>query len=186
VFPESSENFADMLCVVRGVIGIDKYVVKIDNDRNVKEIGKNVVNEVLKSRRGISETFRDNQPFKGAIASTEGGLPFIAFGDPDQMVGVFKVDFSVDACSPGSVKKVRGKGNRIAVFLRDTVESSEIHAKSETTVLLTGEKNRSSTRGTGGADETSSEILIEEFPEGFELQRRDRVNGAKWRLCTVF
>jgi hypothetical protein len=85
------------------------------------------------------------------------------------MVGVTEVDFGVNACSPGSIEKISHERDRITVLLRDTIETPEIHAKPETTVLLPGEQDRSSARGTRGADETCTEILVKEFPEGFEF-----------------
>ena len=45
-------------------------------------------------------------PFKGAIASLESHLPFIALSDSDHMVGVPEVDFQIDFGVAWAVKEV--------------------------------------------------------------------------------
>ena len=41
---------------------IDKDVIEIDDDSEVKEVCKNVVHEVLESCRGIGKALRHNTP----------------------------------------------------------------------------------------------------------------------------
>ena len=75
---ESAEYFPDVSFVLRKVIGIDQYVVQIDNDINVYHIGKDVVHEPLKSCRSVSKAFRHYQSLKGSVSSLEGSLSFIS------------------------------------------------------------------------------------------------------------
>ena len=80
------------------VVGIDQYVIQVDNDIDVHHIGEDVIHELLKSCGGISKAFWHYQPLKGSISSLEGGLPFVSCCNANQMVRVLEVDFSVDSC----------------------------------------------------------------------------------------
>ena len=54
---ESAEYFPDMSYVLRKVIGIDQYVIQIDNDIAVYDIHKDVIHEPLKSCGSIGKAF---------------------------------------------------------------------------------------------------------------------------------
>ena len=98
VSAESAEYFPDVLFVLRKVVGIDQYVIQVDDDINVHHIGEDVIHESLKSCRSVSKAFWHYQPLKRSVASSEGGLPFVSCCNADQMVRVPEVDFSVDSC----------------------------------------------------------------------------------------
>jgi len=55
------------------------------------------------------------------------------------------------------------------VFLGDSVEVSEIDAKSKRAVFLPNEKNRSSVQGVRGTDEPCGEVLVNEPYEGLQV-----------------
>ena len=95
---ESVEYFQDGSFVLGKVVGIDQYVVQVDDDIDVHHIGKDVVHEPLKSCRSVSKAFWHYQPLNRSIASPEGGLPFVSCCNADQMVRMLEVDFSVDSC----------------------------------------------------------------------------------------
>ena len=78
---ESAEHFLDVLFVHGKVIGIDQYVIQIDNDIDVYHIHEDVIHEPLKSCRCISKAFWHYQPLKRSITSLEGGLPFVSIGN---------------------------------------------------------------------------------------------------------
>ena len=98
---ESVEYFPDVSFVLGKVIGIDQYVIQIDNDINVYHICENVIHEPLKSCRSVSKAFQHYQPLKGSILSLEGGLPFISCCNANQMVCMPEVSFTVDLCFHG-------------------------------------------------------------------------------------
>ena len=98
VSAESAEYFQDVSFVLGKVVGIDQYVIQVDNDINVHHIGEDVIHEPLKSCGSVSKAFRHYQPLKRSVASSEGGLPFISCCNADQMVRVSEVNFSVDSC----------------------------------------------------------------------------------------
>ena len=115
---ESAEYFPDMLFVLREVVGIDQYVVQIDNDINVYHIGKDVVHEPLKAAgASVRPSGIMYQPFKGSILSPEGSLPFISCCNANQMVHVPEVDFSIDSCFSWCVKQIGNERKWITILL---------------------------------------------------------------------
>ena len=111
VSTESAEYFLDVLFVLRKVIGIDQYVIQVDDDINVHHISEDVVHELLKSCRSISKAFWHYQPLKRSVASSEGSLPFVSCCNADQMVHVSEVNFSVDLCFRGASSRSEMSGS---------------------------------------------------------------------------
>ena len=117
VSTESAEYFLDMSFVLGKVIGIDQYVVQIDNDIDVHHIHEDVVHKPLKSCRSISKAFWHYQPLKRSVTSLEGGLPFVSCCNVNQMVCMPEVDFSVDSCFSWCVEQIRNKQKQIMILL---------------------------------------------------------------------
>ena len=65
------------------------------------------------------------------ISCAECGLPFVAFGDADKVVGSAKVDFGEDACRAQAVEKVGNEGERVPVFLGDSIETAVVDRKAK-------------------------------------------------------
>ena len=84
----------------------------------------------------------------------EGSLPFVTSSDADQMVCMSEVDLGVDLGTAWSIMEVGDTWKWVAVFLRDLVESSEVYAKAEGTILFADEEDWSSMSGGRGVDET--------------------------------
>ena len=114
---ESAEYFLDMSFMLGKVIGIDQYVVQIDNDINVYHIREDVVHELLKNCGSISKAFQHYQPLKRSVTSPEGSLPFISCCNANQMVCVLEVDFSVDSCFSWCVEQIGNEQKRIMILL---------------------------------------------------------------------
>ena len=53
------------------------------------------------------------------------------------------------------------------VFLGDLIQTTEVYAKAESTVLLPCEEDRHSVWRSGGADKPCSYMFIKELSEGF-------------------
>src|SRR6266545_1299157 len=70
---------------------------------------------------GIGQPFWDNQPFEQAVACAECCFLFIPIGYPDQMVHMSKINLHINASPARSVKEIRDKRKRVAVFLHDAV-----------------------------------------------------------------
>ena len=117
VSTESMEYFPDVSFVLGKVIGIDQYVVQIDNDINVYHFGKDVVHEPLKRCGSVSKAFQHYQPLKRSVTSPEGGLPFVSCCNANQMVCVPEVDFSVDSCFSWGVKQIGNEEKQITILL---------------------------------------------------------------------
>jgi len=83
VLSESAEYFSNMVLMFFGIVGVDKNVVEIDNDTDIKQVTENVVHEALESGRSVRKTKWHNEPFKRAIASTKSSLPFVTFSNAD-------------------------------------------------------------------------------------------------------
>ena len=62
----------------------------------IEQVAKNIIHEALESGGCIAEFEGHYVPFKGAIASSESHLTFIALLDLDQMVCMLEVDFQID------------------------------------------------------------------------------------------
>jgi hypothetical protein len=165
VFAELAENLADMLAMRYFVRGVDQDIVEVDDHANIEKISEDGVNKPLERSGGVRETEWHNEPFIGAIARAERSLPFIAFSDADQMVRMPEIDFGVDLCVARGIQEVRDAWERVAIFLRDLVESSEVNAKTEGTILLADEEDWSSVSGGRGMDKTVSKVLIKESTE---------------------
>ena len=90
---EVVENFSDMPSVFFLRVGVDENVIEVHQYTNIKQVTKDVIHEALESGGCIGESERHYVPFKGAVASLESCLPFIALSDLDQMVGMPEVNF---------------------------------------------------------------------------------------------
>ena len=83
MFPEMTENLADMFLVFRRFVRVDEDVVKVDGNIYVQKVTKNVVHESLESGWGIGQSERHDKPFKRTIASLEGHLPLVSVHNAD-------------------------------------------------------------------------------------------------------
>jgi len=61
---EILEYFFYIPMMFRHVIRVNEYIIQIDHDTNIQEIGKNVVHELLKDCRSISEIKEHYRLFK--------------------------------------------------------------------------------------------------------------------------
>ena len=117
VSTESAEYYPDMSFVLGKVIGIDQYVVQIDNDIDVHHIHEDVVHKPLKSCRSISKAFWHYQPLKGSVSSLEGSLPFVSCCNVNQVVHMLEVDFGVDLCFSWCVEQIGNERKWIMILL---------------------------------------------------------------------
>ena len=58
------EYFLYMPVMFRNTIWVDEYIIQIDHDTDIQEIGENVIYELLKGRRSIGKTEGHYRPFK--------------------------------------------------------------------------------------------------------------------------
>ena len=103
---EAFKDLPNMFSVRFWIVRIDEDIVQIDDDMNINQVFKNIVNEPRPSGWRVGETERHNQPFKRPVASPECGLPFVSVGNADKMIGMPEVDFGVNPGFPGGIQKV--------------------------------------------------------------------------------
>ena len=65
---------------------------------------------MLKSSGCIRKSEGHDVPLEGAVVGAEGGFPFVALSDTDQVVHVTEVDFRIESCLSWAVKEVRDVG----------------------------------------------------------------------------
>ena len=68
------------------------------------------------------------------------GFPFVSFLDADKVVGMSKVECSVDASFSSRLEKVGDEWKWIPIFLRDFVNTMEIDAEAEGAILFMDER----------------------------------------------
>jgi hypothetical protein len=61
---ELPEYFMDMFLVKLNVVRVDEDVIEIDDNTNIKHIGKDVVHEPLECCWGVGKSKRHDLPFK--------------------------------------------------------------------------------------------------------------------------
>ena len=80
---EPSEYLADVFPVVGDIVGVDQYVVQVDDYGDVEHVGEDVVHEMLEGGRRVRKSERHDVPLEGAVACAERRFPFITVGDAD-------------------------------------------------------------------------------------------------------
>ena len=73
----------------------------------------------------------------------ERGLPFVAFTDPDKMVGMLEIDFGEVMSFLWTIQEIGDLGERISVFLCNLVQATEIDAEVEGAILFPDKEYRS-------------------------------------------
>ena len=101
---EAVKHLTDVLSVVVKVGGVDKDVVEVNHNADVKHVSKDAVDKALEGRRGISQALRHNQPFIRPIACVEGGLPLVSFSDASEVIGGAEINLGVDFGTTRGVK----------------------------------------------------------------------------------
>jgi len=157
-----------------GILGVDQNVIQIDYHPHIQHVHKNAIDKALERSWSIGKSERHNKPFIGAIASAEGSFPFITWSDADQMVCMLEIDLGIDGRAARRIKGVRGewKWKWITIFFGDFIETTEVHTKTEQSILLLDKEDWSSMGRVGWMNEPIVEMLIYESPECFKLGRR--------------
>lgn len=97
-----------------------------------------------------------------------------------------EIDLGIDFSSARTVKEIGDERERIAVFLRDLVKTAEVDTKTERTVFLADEQNRGTMSRSRRANESDSEVLVDEIAERTELGLRQRIHRTHRGRCAFF
>ena len=82
--------------VLLWIVGVYQDIIQVYDYGDVNHVSKDVVHEPLETCWGIGEPLGHHQPLKRPMLGPEGGLPFVAIGDADEVVGMSQVDLGVD------------------------------------------------------------------------------------------
>jgi hypothetical protein len=120
------------------------------------------------------------------VTSAKCRLPFVSFGDADQVVGSAKVDLRENARGAQAVEEVGNQWKGVAVLLGDSVETAVVDREAKRSVLLLDEKDRGAGRGLRGSNEVIGEVLVYEQTKGGLLDLGEGVNRPEGGSRAVF
>ena len=89
---EAAQYLSYMVVVIGRVIGVDEDVVQVDHDADIQEILEDVIHELLEGGRCIGEAVMHDVELVRTVLCVERGLPLVAVGYVDKIVGTTKVD----------------------------------------------------------------------------------------------
>ena len=88
---EMLEYFLNMLVIFRHVIWVDKYIIQIDHNTNIQNIGEEVIYKSLEGYENISKTEGHYRLLKWSIMCFQSSLPFITVGNANQVVSMVNI-----------------------------------------------------------------------------------------------
>ncbi len=92
VLPELFQDPADCIHMrLTGVLGIDQNVVCVNNDKNVKLLGKDLVDVSLEAIWSIGQTKGRDLIFEVAIPGTECCLSLVTLSNSHLMIGITEI-----------------------------------------------------------------------------------------------
>jgi hypothetical protein len=93
-----------MLPVILDVIGVDKDVIEVYDNRNVSKVGEDFVHETLEGGGSVAKTKGHNQEFEGSVSGPKGCFPFVARSNSDIEVAYSEIDLSVDSSFTSTIE----------------------------------------------------------------------------------
>ena len=140
--------------MLRQRIRKNKNIVKINDNTNIRHIGKNIVHEMLKSGRGVGQAKGHNQVFECTVTSAEGRKPLVAFRNADVVIPGAEVDLGKYFGGPQLVEEVADEWKRVSVPPSKPIEFAVVDAESERPILLLGEEDWHTDRRVSGSDKS--------------------------------
>ena len=77
-----------MNLVLGHVVRVYEDIVEVYYYTNIQHVAEDVIHKSLKGGGSIGKSKWNYQPFKRAVASAEGGFPFVSICYANQMVGM--------------------------------------------------------------------------------------------------
>ena len=93
---ELGKDLPDMGQVLPQIVRVYQDVIQVYNYGDVNHISEDVIHEPLETCWGVGEPLGHHQPLERPVSGPEGGFPFIAIGDADEVVGMLQVNLGVD------------------------------------------------------------------------------------------
>ncbi len=119
-------NDLDVLFVF--VLGVDKDVIEVHYDKNVKLFYQDLIDITLECGRCVSQSKGHHLVLEMAIAGPEGRLPFVSFPNPYSMVGIGQIELGETSSRTSQSNDSLTKGQGIPILNYQVIETSLIHA----------------------------------------------------------
>jgi hypothetical protein len=103
------------------------------------------------------------------IASTKGGLVFIAGCDPELVICIGEIQTGVVFGALETIKELRHQGESIAILGGDLIELAIIDAETERTIRFLDKEDGRTEGRLGGTDEAFRNHCIDVVFEGLQL-----------------
>ena len=100
---ELGKDLPDMGRVLLRIVRVHQDVIQVYNYRGVNHISEDVIHEPLEPHRGLGGPLRHYKPLERPVSGLEGGFPFVAISDTDEVVGMLQVNLGVDLCLVRSI-----------------------------------------------------------------------------------
>src|SRR5882762_3154626 len=146
VLAETLQNMPHVNPMFCNRVRKNKNIIKINDDANVSHIRKNIVHEMLESRRCVGQAKGHNQVLECTIVCAEGGKPLVAFSNADVVVTGTKIDLGEYFGRPQLIKKVANKWKQVLVPLSEPIELVVVDTELERPILLLGKEDRHTDR----------------------------------------
>ena len=99
VFPQFLENSSNGINVsLAWVLGVDENVIKVNNNKDIKFLGQNLINIALEAGRYVKQPKRHYLVLKVAVSSPKSCFLFIVFFYPYLMVSTCEIELGELFC----------------------------------------------------------------------------------------
>ena len=88
---EILKYFLNMPVMFRHIIHVNKYIIQINYNIDIQEIGKKIIYKLLESCKSISKTKGYYGLLKQSIICFKGSLPFITISNTNQVISIMKI-----------------------------------------------------------------------------------------------
>ena len=106
----------------------DEDIVKIDDNKSIKERTKDIVHEGRKGSRCVGEAERHDGELVGAVEGDAGVLRLVSLLDPHLEVPALQVELGEDPSATKPVKEIIDTGNGAIIANCDAVQAAIIYA----------------------------------------------------------
>src|SRR6202012_26820 len=159
---------------------------EVRGEETIEQIVKGVVHEVLEGGGSVSEAEMHDEELIGAVATSKGGLPFVAVGDANQIEAGLEIDLRKQLRSGEAIEEFVDPGKGVPILAGNLVNTAIIDAEAKRTVLLLREDDRSASGRLRGADETLGQVFVDKIFDGLEFFLGLFVNRTIGRSGTGF
>ena len=127
MFPQFFKNLLNNIDVgLAWIFSINKNIIWINNDKNIKLFGQDLIDIILKTGRYVGKPKKYYLVLKVAILSLEGRLPFIALFYPQPIVNTCEIKFGKLFGLTWAIWRLADQWQQISIFDCEIIEPSVI------------------------------------------------------------